>query len=88
MITTAEQAVLVQARRRAAGLKGRSKAVRRWFKREYGQAVEAHGHLPEVIVRFGKPHPETGARGAQKIGLRDALDGDFEGCRSFSEVHK
>lgn len=47
MITTLEHAIKVQARRRESGKKGRSKAVRRWFKREYGRAVEAHsGALP------------------------------------------
>ena len=41
MITSCEQAVGVQGARRDAGLKGRSKAVRRWFKSGYGCAVEA-----------------------------------------------
>lgn len=43
MITNERQAVRVQKARRLAGLKGRSKAVRRWFKREYGTAVDASG---------------------------------------------
>ena len=45
MIKTAEHAIAVQTRRRREGLKRRSKAVRRWFKRTHGRAVEAHGQL-------------------------------------------
>ena len=70
MINTQEHAVRVQSRRRAAGLKGRSKAVRRWFKRSYGRGVEAH------------------APSALPVGLADALEGNFAGCRPFDEVHK
>ena len=40
MITNERQAVRVQKARRLAGLKGRSKAVRRWFTREYGTAID------------------------------------------------
>lgn len=56
MITSFEQASKVQARRRASGKKGRAKAVRRWFKREYGRAVEAHASrtlpvgLPDALA--------------------------------------
>lgn len=48
MITTWKHAMEVQTRRRESGKKGRSKAVRRWFKRSeiaptidvhYGQAI-------------------------------------------------
>jgi hypothetical protein len=43
MITTWEQAVAVQTRRRDSGKKGRSKAVRRWFKRT-GNALSIEIH--------------------------------------------
>jgi hypothetical protein len=79
MITSAQQAVDVQTSRRRKGLKGRSKAVRRWFKREHGRAIEAHGKLPEVKIPFGQ--------GTIEVNLRDALDGDFDGCRSWTEAH-
>lgn len=41
MINTFKQAEVVQRRRREAGLKGRSKAVRRWFTRNHGVSIEA-----------------------------------------------
>lgn len=52
MITTAEQAIRVQRERFRSGKKGRSKAVRRWFKRVHGRAVEAHpsSSLPSGLV--------------------------------------
>lgn len=67
MITSEEQAIRIQTARRQAGLKGRSKAVRRWFKRTHGRAVEGNEQAPQP--------------------LRIALDGNFEGCRSFEETH-
>lgn len=86
MITTPEQAIAVQTRRRAAGLKGRSKAVRRWFKREYGRAVEAHGGPIEVAISVDVDgHP--GRRRKVLVDLRHVLTGDFTGCRGWSEVH-
>lgn len=49
MITSAEQAIAVQKRRVAAGKKGRAKAVRRWFRRNWGIAVEATAPLPPAL---------------------------------------
>lgn len=49
MIKTFYQAAEVQARRRALGKKGRSKAVRRWVKREYGSAVEANSFISDEV---------------------------------------
>lgn len=44
MIDSFQHAAKVQTRRRAAGKKGRAKAVRRWFRRAgHGPAVEATG---------------------------------------------
>lgn len=71
MIDSVEQAIRVQTRRRNAGLKGRSKAVRRWFKRQGWRAIEAYsGHPPGLPMHW-----------------REQLGGDFSGCRGFSEVH-
>jgi len=71
MIRSAQHAHEVQVRRRLQGKKGRAKAVRRWFKRTYGRAIEAHSlmSLPDI------DH------------LRLVMHGDFTGCRGFSEVH-
>jgi hypothetical protein len=69
MITDSAHAAAVQTRRRLSGKKGRSKAVRRWAKRDFGTAVDAGVYFM----------PDT---------LREALRGDFEGCRGFSEVYK
>lgn len=71
MITSAQQAIDVQTRRRQAGKKGRAKAVRRWFKRQGWVAVEAYGGHPP-----GLP-----------MDWRKQLSGDFSECRRFDEVH-
>lgn len=49
MIKTREQAARIQQRRLRSGKRGRAKAVRRWFSREYGRAVEAHGGIPDSL---------------------------------------
>ena len=73
MIQSAEHAALVQQRRRKAGLKGRSKAVRRWFKREFGRSIDAHSQASIPIYHY----------------LADyVMQGDFTGCRRYDEVHK
>lgn len=41
MVNTFKQAEAIQRRRRESGLKGRSKAVRRWFMRNHAVSVEA-----------------------------------------------
>lgn len=88
MITSAQQAVAVQTSRRRKGLKGRSKAVRRWFKREYGRAIEAHPCSIGVDY-FCNPNDRLSLGRRQKVflDLKQALSGDFTGCRNFEETH-
>lgn len=85
MITSADQAIAVQARRLASGRKGRSKAVRRWFKRTYGRAVEAHTNPTGPIARAHKDI--FGKIVLCYVDLRYELKADFTGCRRFDEVH-
>jgi hypothetical protein len=80
MIRDAKHAIKVQERRRDSGNKGRAKAVRRWFKRTYGRAVEAHSYIPVVVKIADHLRPV-------EVDLCFALDGDFTGCRSFDETH-
>ena len=87
MIDSVEKAARVQSRRRVAGLKGRSKAVRRWFKREYGRAIEAHGGRIPVVIQVGSA-PSPTKRTLAEVDLHDVLRADFSGCRRFDEVHK
>lgn len=49
MIKSISHAFIVQSRRRESGKRGRSKAVRRWFKRVYGRGVEAHSDLDKAM---------------------------------------
>ena len=86
MIESGKQAVAVQSRRRKQGLKGRSKAVRRWFKWEHGCAVDAHSGLLEVDIEVGGP-ARWGARNRQRLDLKNELHGDFTGCRSYTETY-
>jgi len=86
MIESGEQAIAVQSRRRRQGLNGRSKAVRRWFKREHGRAVDAHSGLLEVDIEVGGPAP-VGRRNLQRKDLKEELRGDFTGCRSYTETY-
>ena len=83
MIRNREHAIEVQRRRREAGKAGRSKAVRRWFKREYGRAPEAHS-APIWVDRWR----DGMDAGYVREDLRYQLDGDFTTCRGFDEVHK
>jgi len=52
VITSQKHAIAVQHRRRQAGKKGRAKAVRRWFKRTHGAAIDANSpsHLPAGLA--------------------------------------
>lgn len=88
MITSAQQAVAVQTRRRQAGKKGRAKAVRRWFQRTYGCAIDVHGgEIHEPICFYGIDD-EGDNSGTHRVNLKYMLRGDFTGCRRFDEVHK
>jgi hypothetical protein len=69
MITSMQQAIKVQMRRRERGMKGRAKAVRRFIQREY--------NVPSIDVMSSKITPQQ----------RYALEGIFEGCRSWEETH-
>jgi len=67
MITNVLHAIQVQTRRREAGLKGRSKAVRRWAKRVSGASLDSHLSFTTPSEREGlrgdfigcRPHDET-----------------------------
>lgn len=80
MITDSMHAKAVQTKRRLSGKKGRSKAVRRWFKRTYGRAVEAHppsllpvGLVDSLCGEFkGCTLPPQGARQTERPD--DAVD--------------
>lgn len=51
MITDSAHAAAVQTRRRLAGKKGRSKAVRRWAKREFGAAIDTYTYfMPDALI--------------------------------------
>lgn len=65
MIKTEAKAIAAQQRRVAEGKKGRAKAVRRWFKRTYGPAVEATTGLPEGL-RGGLEANFEGCRGFEQ----------------------
>lgn len=85
MIRTFEHAELVQRRRREAGLLGRSKAVRRWFKRTYGRAPEAYGRPLWRTLELSEG--EQSRRRLIKADVRLRLRGNFEGCRPFDVAH-
>lgn len=60
MITDSAHAVCVQTRRRLTGKKGRSKAVRRWAKREFGAAIDAYTYFMPDGLREGLRGDFTG----------------------------
>ena len=64
MIKTVQHAIAVQTRRRESGKKGRSKAVRRWFKRTYS----------EPAIDIYTPNAFLSAED------KDALHGNFTDC--------
>jgi hypothetical protein len=84
MITSCEQSRRVQKARRDAGLRGRSKAVRRWFQRQYGCAIDAHsGDLWYSWWMQGANMHDDEVE--MRDDLKYALRGDFTGCGKFQE---
>jgi hypothetical protein len=68
-VRNADHAVRVQTRRREAGKKGRSKAVRRWVKREFGMGVDACPGIVGGVLRDALKGDFTRCRSFQETHL-------------------